>query len=109
MDETQARIKAQARLDVIEIGRLAGRLEAEARRDDPEAAEMRIKRAMAYAAWDFDDRPEGNAHLIEFGIAESTVTPSLERAPFQTGAASKEKEVDNGKSPKRKIGGGRRT
>lgn len=107
MDETQARIKAQARLDVIEVGRLAGRLEAESRREDGEAAEMRIKRAMAYAAWDFDGRPENNAHLIEFGLGESSITPSLERAPFQTGGTSKE-EPDNGKGFKRKIGGGRR-
>lgn len=106
MDETQARIKAQARLDVIEIGRLAGSLEAKSRREDGDAAAARIKRAMAYAAWDFDERPEGTAHLVEFGITASTVTPSLERAPLQSGAVQKE-EPDSSKFPKRKIGGRR--
>lgn len=105
MDTTQER--AQARLDAIEVGRIAGRLEAESRREEGEAAEERIRRSMAYAAWDFDGRPNDDSHLTEFGIGPSKATPSLERPSPQTGAVSKE-ETDNGKTPKRKIGGGRR-
>lgn len=97
---------AQARLDAIEIGRLAGKLEAQSRREDDDAADTRVRRAMAYAAWDFDGRPEGDKHLIEFGVAPSAATPSLERAPFQSGAAVRP-EPENGKTPKRRLGGRR--
>jgi hypothetical protein len=36
---------------------------------------------MAYAAWDFDGRPAGTAHLEEFRVGVE-ITPSLERAVF---------------------------
>lgn len=104
MDEKE---KAQARLDVIEVGRLTGKLEARSRREEEEIAEDRIKRAMAYAAWEFDGRPESSGHGAEFGVRMTAVTDSLDRAPFQSGAQTKA-EPDNSKPPKRKIGGGRR-
>lgn len=99
---------AQARLDAIEVGRLAGKLEAESRREVGEIAEERIKRAMAYAAYDFDGRPADSKHMAEFGLKSGQATPSLERAPLPSGAVSKD-EGDNNKTFKRKIGGGRRT
>lgn len=105
MDEIE-RDKAQARLDAIEIGRLAGRLEAETRREIGDFADTRIRRAMAYAAWEFDGKPEGSAYAVEFGLDPSTATPSLEREPFKRGGVSKE-EVENGKTVKRRLGGRR--
>jgi hypothetical protein len=100
MDEKE---KAQARLDAIEVGRLAGKLEAASRREENEEAAERVKRAMAYAAWDFDGRLNDDSHLVEFGLGPSKGTPSLERPSPQTGAAYKE-DPDNGKTPKRRFG-----
>jgi len=100
MDEKE---KAQARLDAIEVGRLAGRLEAESRREEGEIAEDRVKRSMAYAAWDFDGRNDDPGHAKEFGISPTSATPSLERPAPQSGAVQKE-EQDNSKNPKRKFG-----
>ena len=96
MDEKE---KAQARIDAIEVGRLAGRLEAESRREEGEAAESRIKRAMAYAAWDFDGRQDDPGHASEFGIIANNVTPSLERAPL----GDKVAKDDDSKSTKKKF------
>src|SRR5688572_14283715 len=78
VDTEEAQSKEQARLDAIEIGRLAGRLEAESRREDEETTEERVRQAMAYAAWDFDGRSADSNHLVEFGITPKA-TPSLER------------------------------
>lgn len=101
----EEREKAQARLDAIEIGRKAGIIEAQLRREDDENANNRMRRAMAYAAWDFDGRPEGNAHLLEFNVAPAAATPSLERPRLQA-AKLAEVEPANDK-PKRRLGGRR--
>lgn len=100
MDEKET---AQARLDAIEVGRLAGKLEADSRRETGEIAEDRIKRAMAYAAYDFDGRPAESNHMAEFGLkAGHGATPSLERMPL--GTVIPKDELESGKSkPKSRL------
>ena len=72
----------QGRKDAIERGRQLGEDEAVRRRETGHARDQRIKRAMMYAAWDFDGRPQGygDRYAKEFGVAQPPVTPSLERA-----------------------------
>jgi hypothetical protein len=36
--------------------------------------EGRVARARAYAAWEWDGKPEGDAHLEEFGVKRLDVT-----------------------------------
>jgi hypothetical protein len=33
------------------------------------ARDQRVARAKAYAAWEWDGKPAGGAHLVEFGVA----------------------------------------
>ena len=107
MGEKKEIEQAQARLDAIELGRLAGQLEAKSRREEGEEAQLRIKRAMFYAAWTFDGRPEDSKpQAAEFGLEPSKVTLSLDRPSPVSGAVQKE-EKDNGRFPKRKVGGRR--
>lgn len=63
-------LTAQARNEAIAIGRLIGEREAESRGEEGDLREGRIKRAMAYAAWEFDGYPagEGERYETEFGI-----------------------------------------
>ena len=77
---TAAELKAK-RAAAIEYGRRLGEDEADSRGETGDWKESRIKRAMAYAAWEFDGKPPGGAHLREFGI-ENDLTGSLDRAVF---------------------------
>jgi len=71
------------REQAIAHGRAVGEDEMRLRRETGEVAEQRIRRAMAYAAWEYDGKPEsGAAQRKEFGVAETSVTASLERAVF---------------------------
>src|SRR3990172_7025778 len=71
------------REQAVTYGRALGEDEAMRRRETGEVAEQRIRRAMAYAAWEYDGKPEsGAAQRKEFGVAETSVTASLERAVF---------------------------
>ena len=71
------------REQAVAHGRAVGEDEAERRRETGEVAEQRIRRAMAYAAWEYDGKPEsGAAQREEFEVAETSVTASLERAVF---------------------------
>lgn len=72
----------QGRKDAIERGRLLGEEEAVRRRETGHTRDQRIKRAMMYAAWDYDGRPQGygDRYAKEFGVDQPPVTPSLERA-----------------------------
>ena len=77
---TAADLEAR-RAAAIEMGRRYGTDEANRRRETGDWRENRIRRAMAYAAWEFDGKPPGGAHLKEFGI-DTNLTPSLDRAVF---------------------------
>ena len=60
------------RAQAIEHGRLFGLSEAAHRNEPKDWADSRIKRAMAYAAWEYDGKPVGNGaeYRKEFGIPE---------------------------------------
>jgi hypothetical protein len=39
--------------------------------------DQRVARAKAYAAWEYDGKPTGGAHLVEFGVVQpKTYLPS---------------------------------
>ena len=72
-----------SREQAVAHGRAVGEDEAARRRETGEVAEQRIRRAMAYAAWEYDGKPESAAaQRKEFEVAETSVTASLERAVF---------------------------
>lgn len=76
-------IRNLTRAEAVEYGRQLGAHEADRRRETGSDREQRIKRAMAYAAWDYDGKPiSSEAQRKEFGVVDSPVTPSLERALF---------------------------
>lgn len=67
------------REQAVKYGQALGESEAERRRETGKERDDRIRRAMAYAAWEFDGRPQGMIeHLREFGV-EVKLTGSLER------------------------------
>lgn len=61
------------------MGRLYGELEADRRGETGELRDERVRRAQAYAAWEFDGKPAGGAHLDEFGLRTS-VLPTADRS-----------------------------
>jgi len=71
-----------SRAQAIEVGRRLGEDEATRRRESEEHRRERVNRAMAYAAWEYDCKPAGRAHLKEFGVT-TELTPSLERVLVQ--------------------------
>lgn len=93
----ESSVLAEARAQAVEHGRALGEQEARSR---GETGEVRVKRAMAYAAWEFDssalaaDAEPLDFHLYreEFGLAERALTPSLERAPLRLQGGSAEKK-----------------
>ena len=64
------------RAQAIEHGRLLGEDEAKRRNESKDWAESRIKRAMMYAAWEYDGKPLGKGVELrkEFGIPEPAVS-----------------------------------
>lgn len=69
-----------SRAQAVDYGRKLGEDEASRRRETGADREQRIKRAMAYAAWDYDGRPASSEkQRKEFGAEGSKLTPSLER------------------------------
>ena len=73
---SEARKLGLSREKAIEVGRMLGLSEAAHRNESKDWADSRIKRAMAYAAWDFDGRPlgDGAKYRKEFGIPEPAVS-----------------------------------
>lgn len=70
-----------SRDESLALGKLLGELEADDRGEKGELRDERIKRAMAYAAWDHDGRSLEGDHLKEFGLGVE-ITPSLQRTVF---------------------------
>ena len=60
-----------SRNEAIETGRLIGERDADSRGEEKDLKDGRVRRAMMYAAWQFDGRPPGNAaqYEAEFGVA----------------------------------------
>lgn len=67
------------REDAVEFGSKLGVDETYRRREDGEDADQRIRRAIAYAAWEYDGKPEGGAYPAEFGIKRSSLIDSFDR------------------------------
>lgn len=69
-----------ARDRAIAYGKELGEAEATSRRETGEEREVRIRRSMAYAAWEFDGRPgKQSDYNKEFGVDELKITGSLDR------------------------------
>jgi hypothetical protein len=64
-----AAVRVQGRDAAILRGRLYGEQTADEKGERGLLREERVRRAMAYAAWEFDGKPSGGAHLREFGLA----------------------------------------
>jgi hypothetical protein len=65
-----AALRAKPREAAIEHGRQLGEDEANKRNETGEERDNRIKRAMAYAAWEYDGRPlgHGDRYQTEFSL-----------------------------------------
>lgn len=72
-------VRKQGRDAAILRGRLLGEQTAAQKGETGDDRDQRIARAMAYAAWEFDGKPEGGAHLVEFGVRRHEVQDSLVR------------------------------
>jgi hypothetical protein len=72
------------REQAIAWGRAHGENEADRRRELGETRDLRVRQAMAYAVWQWEGKPEGDAHLREFGITRE-LTGSLERVLAKNG------------------------
>lgn len=75
----------EARARAIEYGRALGADAARRQGETGEEAMLRVARAAAYAAWEFDGKPEGEAEAYaqEFGLDRREVTAAADRDPFQ--------------------------
>lgn len=67
-----AALRAQPREVAIERGRVFGEDEADRRGETGRERETRMRRAMAYAAWEYDGRPlgQGDRYQEEFGLGQ---------------------------------------
>jgi len=64
-----AAVRSQGRDAAILGGRLLGEDTARLKRESGDMRDERVRRAMAYAAWEYDGKPAGAGHLREFGLA----------------------------------------
>ena len=69
---SSAEKRGWTREQAIAYGKLLGEDEARRRNEPKNWADSRVKRAMAYAAWEFDGKPMGKGaeYRAEFGIPE---------------------------------------
>jgi hypothetical protein len=78
----QALRSSMSRDTAIQRGRAMGAHEAEKRGETGQEAEQRIKRAMSYAAWEYDGKPVGVSERYEreFGLGVlGAVAPGVRR------------------------------
>ncbi len=69
-----AGVRKQGRDAAVLLGRLLGEQTARERGDTGKDREQRVARAMAYAAWEYDGKPESSAaQRKEFGVTETVV------------------------------------
>ena len=61
--------RSKTRDEAIAYGAALGADEADRRKETGADREGRVARAKAYAAWEWDGKPAGGAHLREFGVA----------------------------------------
>jgi hypothetical protein len=76
-DEQEQRKLEAARMvgreAAIEVGRLLGEAEAERRGEKGESRQGRVARAMAYAAWEYDGKPQGYGDRYQKEFATPTI------------------------------------
>ena len=90
--------KDMIREQAVAYGKALGEHEADSRQEIGERKEDRVKRAMAYAAWEWDGKPPSSeAQRKEFGVGETELTSSLERAMFGRLLSKEKKEVPKDK------------
>lgn len=78
-----SRSVSSGREAAVARGRALGEDEANRRNETGEIMQERIRRAMAYAAWEFDGKPESSAaQRREFQVTDSPLTASMDRAIF---------------------------
>lgn len=69
----EAKRRSQSRDAAILHGRLLGEQTAKERGETGDDRDRRIRRAMAYAAWEYDGKPDGGAHLVEFDVVPAVL------------------------------------
>lgn len=67
-----AAVRSEPREVAVERGWLLGEDEARKRGETGQDREDRVKRAMAYAAWEYDGKPTDGSHMREFGVAQQS-------------------------------------
>jgi len=75
-----AAVRSQGRDAAILRGRLLGEDTARLKRETGGMRDERVRRAMAYAAWEYDGKPTGGTHLREFGLAAGASTENAQVA-----------------------------
>jgi hypothetical protein len=77
------RTVGKTREEWVAYGRALGEDEVKRRRETGEEADQRVRRAMHYAAWEWDGKPLGKSaeYHKEFGIRELNLTMSHDRPP----------------------------
>lgn len=67
-----AAVRSQGRDAAVLRGRLLGESEAARRGETGQDRDDRVKRAMAYAAWEYDGKPTDGSHMREMGVAQQS-------------------------------------
>jgi hypothetical protein len=62
-----------SRSEAVAHGRALGEDTAVQKGEVGLARDQRVARAQAYAAWEWDGKPTGGAHLVEFGVVSPDV------------------------------------
>lgn len=77
--------REHTRAEAIEFGRRLGQDEAGRRSETGLVMEERVKRSMAYAAWEYDGSPpeSGALYRKEFGLTSKSLTHQSDRDPFR--------------------------
>ena len=69
----RSRSRAEA---IVSAAILADEVSARKGEREPDRSQ-RVARAQAYAAWEWDGKPAGGAHLAEFGVTNTTTPPEV--------------------------------
>ena len=69
--------RSMTRAEAIAQGEAQARAAAFKKGETGQALDQRIARGKAYAAWEWDGKPAGGAHLEEFGVTSPSAPPSV--------------------------------
>ncbi len=76
-----AAVRSKPREAAIDLGRRLGEQTADAKGETGPDRDQRVRRAMAYAAWEYDGKPAGGAHLREFGVPSARSSVAAASGP----------------------------